>query len=95
MANNFFDRIAFWKRKVKEEFTSSVGQKAYEVSHSGFAEFQDDMYLIKAFEFEAMQQKVDIELKRELEMTIERNQFLEKRLQALKALDDKFMIVRN
>ncbi len=85
----------FWRRKVKTEFTSAVGQRAYEITHEGFAEFQKDMFDIKAFEYEAMQQEVDSSLKEQMVLLLDKNQFLEKRLQALKFLDERYLIVRN
>ena len=93
--NSFFERIAFWKTITKREFTATIGSKAYPITQEGFIEFQDDMYSVKAFEYEAMQQMVDSEMKNELELALEARRFLENRLQALKLLDTKFMIVRS
>ena len=78
-----------------QEFTSATNGSVYPITSDGFFKFQSDMKEAKAFEYEEMQQRVDKELRDELVRTKDERDFLRNRLAALKALDEKFMIVRN
>ena len=93
--NSLLDRIAFWRYIVKEEFTSEHNGSVYPLTQQGFAKFQDDMFDMKAFQYEEMQQRVDREMKEELKRVIEDKMFLERRLQSLKILDERYSFTKS